>query len=76
VLDLRARWQKIASNEPDAKAILPEPRSVQKAISYQFHDRSRRENRDFVLGMEPGNSKPGKPGEQAVFQAYRNADAF
>jgi len=26
----------IAGNEPDAEAILPEPRSVQKAISYQF----------------------------------------
>jgi len=26
---------KITANEPDAKAILPEARSVQKAISYQ-----------------------------------------
>jgi hypothetical protein len=26
---------RMAGNEPDAKAILPEPRSVQKAISYQ-----------------------------------------
>jgi hydroxypyruvate isomerase len=41
-----------------------------------IHDRSRRENRDFVIGMEHGNSKPGKPGEQAVIQAYRAADAF
>jgi len=41
-----------------------------------IHDRSRRENRDFVIGMEHGNSKPGKAGEQAVIQAYRDADAF
>jgi len=41
-----------------------------------IHDRSRRENRDFVIGMEHGNSQPGKPGEQAVIQAYRDADAF
>jgi len=26
--------------------------------------------------MEHGNSKPGEPGEQAVIQAYRDADAF
>ncbi len=36
VVDTRARRQKMAGNEPDAKAILPEPRSVQKAISYQI----------------------------------------
>lgn len=41
-----------------------------------IHDRSKRENRDFVIGMEHGNSKPGKEGEQAVIQAYRDADAF
>jgi hydroxypyruvate isomerase len=29
-----------------------------------------------VLGMEHGNSKPGKEGEMAVIQAYRFADAF
>ena len=27
---------KVTTNEPDAKAILLEPRSVQKANSYQF----------------------------------------
>jgi len=29
-----------------------------------------------VVGMEHGNSKPGKEGEQAVIKAYRDADAF
>ena len=29
-----------------------------------------------VLGMEHGNSKPGKLGEQAVIDAYRAADNF
>jgi hydroxypyruvate isomerase len=29
-----------------------------------------------VLGMEHGNSKPGKEGELAVIRAYRDADAF
>lgn len=29
-----------------------------------------------VMGMEHGNSKPGKEGEQRVIQAYREVDAF
>ncbi|MBN1766823.1 MAG: TIM barrel protein [Sedimentisphaerales bacterium] len=29
-----------------------------------------------VIGMEHGNSKPGKEGEQAVIQAYRSCDDF
>ncbi|HUS93524.1 MAG TPA: TIM barrel protein [Phycisphaerae bacterium] len=31
---------------------------------------------DGVLGMEHGNSKPGKEGEQAVIDAYRACDDF
>jgi hydroxypyruvate isomerase len=29
-----------------------------------------------ILGMEHGNAKPGKEGELALIQAYRNSDAF
>jgi len=29
-----------------------------------------------ILGMEHGNSKPGKEGELAVIEAYRTVDAF
>lgn len=29
-----------------------------------------------VVGMEHGNARPGKDGERAVIQAYRDADAF
>ncbi|MBI9070260.1 MAG: TIM barrel protein [Melioribacteraceae bacterium] len=29
-----------------------------------------------ILGMEHGNSKPGKEGEMAVIEAYRNSDQF
>jgi hydroxypyruvate isomerase len=29
-----------------------------------------------IVGMEHGNSKPGKAGELAVIEAYRDADAF
>ncbi len=31
---------------------------------------------DLILGMEHGNSKPGKEGEQALIAAYRWADDF
>ena len=29
-----------------------------------------------ILGMEHGNSRPGKEGEQRVIQAYRESDNF
>jgi len=28
------------------------------------------------MGMEHGNSKPGKEGEMAVIKAYRDSDSF
>jgi hydroxypyruvate isomerase len=31
---------------------------------------------ELIVGMEHGNSQPGKAGEQAVIDAYRDADAF
>lgn len=31
---------------------------------------------DGVIGMEHGNAKPGREGEEAVLKAYRDADAF
>ena len=29
-----------------------------------------------IIGMEHGNSKPGKEGEKAVIRAYRECDSF
>ena len=31
---------------------------------------------DGVIGMEHGNSRPGKEGEEAVIAAYRACDSF
>jgi len=31
-------------------------------------------SRDFVIGMEHGNSVPGKEGEMALIKAYRTVD--
>jgi hydroxypyruvate isomerase len=36
--------------------------------------KSRETGREFVIGMEHGNSQRGKPGEQAVIDAYRAVD--
>jgi len=47
-----------------------------RSVFKYIHDRSKRENRDFVIGMEHGNSKPGRAGEEAVIKAYRDADSF
>ena len=54
MIDIRAHRQKMTGNEPDAKAILPKPRSVQKANSYQYPARptspiSRKENLQKAL---------------------------
>ena len=46
-----------------------------RGVFKYIYDRSKRENLDFVIGMEHGNSKPGRAGEEAVIQAYRDADA-
>lgn len=38
--------------------------------------KARESGREFILGMEHGNSRQGKEGELAVIQAYREADGF
>jgi hydroxypyruvate isomerase len=43
-----------------------------KNVFKWLHDRKF----DGVVGMEHGNSKPGKEGEMAVIQAYRECDSF
>ncbi|MCY7351558.1 MAG: TIM barrel protein [Cytophagaceae bacterium] len=50
-------------------------------INYQnvfkhIHKKMKAENRDFIFGMEHGNSKPGKEGEIALINAYIQSDSF
>ena len=45
-------------NEPDAKAILPKPRSVQKANSYQYQ--SAEHPRRAVAELKSKNDQTGK----------------
>ncbi len=47
-----------------------------KNVFKHIHGRMQAEKRDFVFGMEHGNSLPGVDGERAVIDAYVAADAF
>ncbi|MGV3767152.1 MAG: TIM barrel protein [Chitinophagaceae bacterium] len=47
-----------------------------KNVFKYIYERSKKEGRSFVVGMEHGNSLPGKEGEQALIKAYRESDAF
>lgn len=57
-------------NEPGTGEI-----NYRRVFQY-IHDRSVKEGRDFIIGMEHGNSQPGRQGEEAVIKAYRAADGF
>ena len=41
-----------------------------------IHERSAAAGREYVIGMEHGNSMPGEAGERAVIAAYRAANSF
>lgn len=70
-------WDEIAyfqiGDEPGRK----EPTTGE--INYKFlfkhiSDRSKKEGRHFIYGMEHGNFNPGKEGEQKLIEAYRWSD--
>jgi hydroxypyruvate isomerase len=47
-----------------------------KNIFKYIYDRSKKENKSFIMGMEHGNSQQGKEGEQALIKAYIESDNF
>jgi hydroxypyruvate isomerase len=47
-----------------------------KNVFKHIYQRSKAEGKNFVMGMEHGNSKPGKDGEQALIKAYIESDSF
>lgn len=49
--------------------------NYRKVFQY-IHERSKAEGKDFVIGMEHGNSIKGAEGEKAVIEAYRQADSY
>ncbi len=46
-----------------------------KNVFQAIHDRSTKEGRDFIIGMEHKNSIKGKEGDDALIAAYRAVDA-
>jgi hydroxypyruvate isomerase len=47
-----------------------------KNVFAHIHRKMQETDRDFIFGMEHGNARPGKEGEQAVIDAYVAADGF
>ena len=46
-----------------------------KNVFKAIHDRAQKEGKDFIIGMEHGNSIKGKEGDDALIAAYRAVDA-
>jgi len=46
-----------------------------KNVFKAIHDRAKKEGKDFIIGMEHGNSINGKEGDEALIAAYRAVDA-
>jgi hydroxypyruvate isomerase len=47
-----------------------------KNIFRHIHQRAKAEKKEFVFGMEHGNSQPGRDGEMALIKAYVESDSF
>lgn len=47
-----------------------------KNIFKHVYQKAKAENKEFVFGMEHGNSMPGKEGEMALIKAYVESDSF
>ena len=47
-----------------------------KNIFRHIYKKSKETGREFVFGMEHGNAKPGKAGEEALIKAYIESDNF
>ena len=47
-----------------------------KNVFKHIYQKSKATNKNFILGMEHGNSKSGKEGEEALIKAYIEVDSF
>lgn len=47
-----------------------------KNVFKHIYQKQKAENKEFIFGMEHGNSQPGKDGEMAVIKAYVESDSF
>ena len=47
-----------------------------KNVFKHIYTKMKANNQNFIFGMEHGNSKPGKEGEDALIKAYVESDSF
>jgi hydroxypyruvate isomerase len=47
-----------------------------KNIFRHIHNKAKAQNKSFIFGMEHGNARPGKEGEEALIRAYVESDSF
>ncbi len=72
-------WDEIAYFQIGDEPGRNEPTSGE--INYNFlfnhiYNKAKASNREFILGMEHGNAKSGKEGEQELIKAYVESDKF
>lgn len=79
IYNIEATWSEIdyfqigdepGRNEPTTGEI-----NYKNVFKY-IYDRSKKENKSFIMGMEHGNSQKGKEGEDALIKAYVESDNF
>lgn len=79
IYNINRTWSEIAYFQVGDNPGRKEPTTGEinyKNVFKYIYDRSKKEDKSFVVGMEHGNSRPGKEGEAAVIKAYRESDAF
>jgi len=70
-------WSEIAYFQSGDNPGRKEPGTGEINYSKVFahiHERAKKDGRDFVIGMEHGNSIKGKEGELALIESYRKVD--
>jgi hydroxypyruvate isomerase len=79
IKNIELTWNEIAYFQIGDNPGRKEPTSGEmnyKNIFQWIYKKAKSENKDFVMGMEHGNAKAGKDGEQALIKAYVESDSF
>lgn len=79
IVNIDNSWDEIAYFQAGDNPGRKEPGTGEihyKNVFQHIHDKAKASKREFIIGMEHGNSSKGKAGEQAVIDAYRAVDAI
>ncbi|TLU98917.1 hydroxypyruvate isomerase family protein [Dyadobacter luticola] len=79
IYNIEKTWSEIdyfqIGDEPGRKEPTTGEINYKNVFKY-IYERSKKENRNFIMGMEHGNSKSGAEGEDALIKAYVESDSF